>query len=474
MAGAKRPVPQNHAGGSAKTKNSKKNKQMKQLLIMAAMLVVCAVLITWTVLLMRDRIGRNAQLTEQNSDVEYLELSSEEPDQTNQTAVPEFTEATTTATTAESGDSTSSVTTTATNASAPPRVTMQSVVFSKIPTTATRPQNTQTTARQQTTTRQQTNKPQTRTNTTTAASERTTTTEAQQVTPKSAPTEAQIPFNELLAVYLGAQAQGNSAYYFDVNGNSQPTVVVRKDKEYRVISPAEHYSFSNRLGGTGGAEEHPWQTGSDFMLKEYDDGDRYIYYSSSGDNNLILGYYNCRTADNVWARLHYYQVGVSWQAEYHIAYGNIRSGDGNWTEACTDTFDAASAYDVVAADFQQPLEKELRSHNMAMGSWGEYKEVKANQQADALWEKAGTHNSGFAPQAGETCGAVTGTGTVTLYSAANPSSAAAAMLPAGTLLSIPKTALPIGGNMVQAQAKVNGAWVTGYLQPEHVIAWSAD
>ena len=100
-----------------------------------------------------------------------------------------------------------------------------------------------------------------------------------------------------------------------------------------------------------------------------------------------------------------------------------------------------------------------------------YSEIKPNQQSDALWGKAGAHNNGFAPQSGETYGVVTGSGNVTLYTAANTGSAAAASLPAGTFLSVPKDALPAGGNMVSVQAKVNGTWVSGFIQPEHLAAW---
>ena len=58
--------------------------------------------------------------------------------------------------------------------------------------------------------------------------------------------------------------------------------------------------------------------------------------------------------------------------------------------------------------------------------------MEANQQSDALWEKAGSHNTGFAPQSGETYGVAADSASV--YSAANTTSAVAATLPAGTLL----------------------------------------
>lgn len=464
MAGANGAAPNGKSGGSGKKKIDQK-KQLKQLIGMAAALIVCAVLITWTVLLMKDRLGQGAELNEQNSTVEYYELSSAEddPEEATQTAVPEFTEATTTTTTVGSTDSTESGTTTATNATAPKRVTVQSVQFSKVPATATRTVATTVAAG-----KTQSPKTQTKNNQTTAATERTTQTEPKQVTPDSAPTEAQLPYNELLALYLGAQSQNDEAFFADANGTSPATVVLHGNQAYRVVTPADGCNLGKWLGGTGGTEEHSWQTGTGFRLYQYEDGDRYLYYSSSGDSYQVLGYYDCRTGDNVWARLHYYQVGVGWQAEYHIIHRDGQGGSG--TEIYNSTFDAEAVY-TISAEFEQQLEKELQARGMSAGNWNNYSEIKPNQQSDALWGKAGTHNNGFAPQSGETYGVVTGSGNVTLYSAANTGSAAAASLPAGTFLSVPKDALPAGGNMVSVQAKVNGTWVSGFIQPEHLAAW---
>lgn len=465
MAGAKGSAPNGKPGVSAKKKEEQK-KQMKQLIIMAVILLVCAVLITWTVLLMKDRYRQRAELNEQSSAFEYYELSSAEddPEQTAPTAVPEFTEATTTASTTGSTDTTVSGTTTLTNATAPKHVvTAQSVQFSKIPATATKAQYTTAAA----------GRTQTKNNQTTAVTERTTHTEPQQVTPDTAPTEAQIPYNELLALYLGAQAQGNAAYFIDANATSPATVVMHGAQAYRVSSSADGYSLYNWLGGTGGTDEHSWQTGVDFRLYQYESGDRYIYYTSAGDSYQVLGYYNCRTCDNVWARLHYYQVGVGWQAEYHIIHSNRPDNmNGSGTEIYNSTFDAESVY-TISTEFEQQLEKELESRGMSAGNWGNYVEIKANQQSDEIWGKAGTHNNGFAPQAGETYGVVTGSGNASLYASANTGAAVSASLPAGTFLSVPKNALPVGANMVAVQAKINGTWVSGYIQPERLMAWSA-
>lgn len=471
MAGANETAPQNSSGGSGNKKKSKQKKQIQQLGIMAGALIVCAVLVTWTVLLMKDRLAQNRQMTEQDSMVDLLELSgndSDDPEETQATTVPEYTEITTTTGTTGTGDGTGTGTTTATNATAPKRVTVQSVFFSKIAATSTKALHT-TQAGKITTQAGKTTAPNNKTTAahTTAATVQTTHTEAKQLTPDSAPTAAQIPYNELLAIYLGAQAQGDSAYFVDC---SVPTVVLQRNDGLYVVSETDEYSVRDRLGGTGNADENPWQTGAAFQVKQYEADDPFIYYASSGAEYQVVGYYNCRTCDNIWARMHYYQVGVDWQAEYHIFYGNRPdSPNGILTETATGTTDAEGQYN--SSEALSQLEKELQSRGMSAGSWSSYKTVEANKQTDALWSKAGSHNDGFAPQAGESCAAVKGTGTAVMYSEANASSAATATLPAGTLVSIPKNALPLSGTMVPVQAKINGTWVPGYMQSENLIAW---
>ena len=467
MAGVNGTGPQKRTGGTAKKKSSKQQKQMKQLVMMAGLLIVCASLITWTVMLMKDRYDQEHQVTEQSSSFELQEMdrsSSETSEETTYTAVPEFTEATTTATETETGVTTTG-TTALTAATAPKTVTVQSVSFSKISVTATKATASKSTA----TKAQHTTLAGGKTTVqTTVSTERTTHTELQQLTPNSAPTAAQVPYNTLLALYLGAQSQGNSACYVDADG--APTVVLHGGQAYRVVSPANDYSLYNWLGGTGGSEENPWQTGAAFTLKSYEDNGSYIYYTSSGADYQVIGYYNCKTCDNVWARLHYFQVGVGWQAEYHIFYCNRPdSTNGSETEVLNGTCDAQAMYE--ADEAVEQLKKELQNRGMSAGSWGDYKLMEANQQSDALWEKAGSHNTGFAPQSGETYGVAADSASV--YSAANTTSAVAATLPAGTLLSIAKSALPIGSEMVPVQAKINGTWVSGYMQPEHVLAWIA-
>ncbi|MBP0968067.1 MAG: hypothetical protein J5722_10555 [Oscillospiraceae bacterium] len=477
MAGARDTGPHRNAGGSANKKSSNQKKQTKQLIIMAVMLIVCAALITWTVLLMKEKIAQQHQMTEQDSMVDLVEMSRGETSETSEvtypTEVPEFTAATTTATASGTGD-TSTTATTMTHATAPKRVTVQTVSFSRVTLTSTKAQHTTPAGGKQTTqaggkaTTQagRTTQSSKATAQTTASTAQTTHTDAQKLTPNSAPTAAQLPFNELLALYLGAQAQGDSAYFSD---GDVPTVILHGDKAYRIATAENDYAMTHWLGGTGGTDENPWQTDKPYTLKAYQDGDPYIYYTSNsgtGGEYQVIGYYNCKTGENIWARLHYYQVGVGWQAEYHI----MNSQNGTATELFTSTSDAEALYESNAAIEQ--LEKELQSRGMSAGSWNSYVSLEPNQQSDALWSKAGEYNKGFAPQSGETCGAVSGTGNATVYSAANTTSAAAALLPAGTLLSIPKNAVPVGTDMVPVKAKVDGTWVSGYMQPQDVLAWA--
>lgn len=459
MAGGNGSAPRKSFGGSGKKLSKKQQQQMKQLGVMAGVLVVCAILVTWTVLLMMDRYQQNQLITEQNSTVDFLEVSrndDDDPEETRQTTVPEFTERTTTATTDGTGTETS--TTKMTNATAPKRVTVQSVSFSKKKTTTTKAK----------TTNQTTSSGKTTSQTTTDGAEQTTQTTAQQLTMDSAPTAAEIPYNELLALYLGAEAQGNEAFFVD---SASPAIVLRGEKAYYVISEADDYNFSNMLGGTGDADENPWQTGTSFQIKQYEDGDPYIYYASTGNAYQVLGYYNMKTCDNVWARLHYYQVGVDWEVEYHIFHDKLlESTDDARTEIYTGTCAAEALYESAAALDQ--IEASLKSQGISAGAWSDYQEVEADQQRDALWSKAGDHNKGFAPQSGESYAAVCGTGDAVMYSEADSTSAAVASLPAGTLVSIPKNALPLGTAMVSVQVNINGTWVSGYMQPDQLIAWS--
>ncbi len=474
MSEAKKPAPQ-----GSRSKNSKKQQnQVKQIIIMACVMAVCAGLITWTVMLMKDRFDQEAQLNEQNSVVDFFELSSAEssdPEDSEVTAVTSVGTDVTTGTSADESGSTTSDSTTATNATAPPRVTVQSVSFSKVSMTSTKPlPNHNTTAKTAHNSTTQTfnakTQPQTQAQTTTVTH---TETKPQNLVPDSVPSADQIVYNQLLALYLSAQNQGNSAYYFDQAGNGKATVVLHGSHAYRPVSEANGLGLYNRLGGTGGSDEHTWQTGAGFRLYQYDDTDRYIYYASQGEHYQVIGYYNTRTCDNVWARLHYYQLGVAWQAEYHILFDNQPDSlNGQHTEILSGTCDTDEEYKL-SNDFEQQLLKELQNRGMSAGSWGDYAEVKSNQQTEinALWNKAGSYNKEFTLQAGGVYGAVGGNASVQLFLEANNSSAAAT-LPAGAFLSVDKDALPPGENMMPVKALVNREWISGYVSGNSVIVWS--
>lgn len=435
-------TPKQNTGRGNTAKNKKQN-QTKQMIGMAVVLAICAVMVTWTVMLMRERFAETDILNEQRSSVDIWEMSSAED--SVQTAVPEFTEKPVTTTTVSTGTETTT-TTTQTNATAPPKVTVQDPHLVKLSTT----KSTQTTAAQ-------------------PSGGGTTSTEPQGA-PSNSPSGSEIAYSRLLALYLGAQNQNGSAYFADAYGDAEPTVVLHGTGAYYVASAADNFSTYNPLGGTGGTEEHSWQTDSPFRIYQYDDDSRYLYYSSQGNNYEVIGYYDPATCENVWARLHYYQLGVGWQAEYHINHcARPDSLNGTQSELYSGTFDVDALY-TLSEDFMQTLVEELHNRGMSVGSWTNYKEISANAQADALRSKAGSYNMGFAPQSGDTYGVVaSGGATVTLRDA---SGASLAVLPDGALLSVPASALPLGTGATEVSAQVNGTWKKGYLDSASILVWS--
>ncbi|MBR4199953.1 MAG: hypothetical protein IKQ91_01585 [Oscillospiraceae bacterium] len=445
----RQPVKQSGSGTAAKKKNSKKN-QRTQLIMMVAALVVCAVLITWTVMLLRERLAENRIMNEQSSSVQVWEQSSaEETEEPLKTAVPEFQEATvtTTSTTEYTGTTES---TRPPDATAPPAVKVQDPHFVK----ATSVKGKQTTNSQH------------------SASGGTTYTETQPV-PENVPAGTQIPYNQLLALYLGAQAQGGHAYFMDGAGNAEPTVVLHGNSGYYVVSAADEFSVKNRLGGTGGSAEQPWQTGADFKLYQYDDNGRYLYYSSQGNNFQIIGYYNAATCENIWARLHYYQLGAGWQAEYYIHHCNRPdSMNGTESELNSGTFDTQELYGI-PAEFLQILSQDMLAKGMSAGNWNGYYEITVDSQEAVLRAKAGNYNSTFTPAAGSVYGVVhSGGGTATLRNAA-VAGATVANLPDGAFLSVPSAALPLTDGTVSVSAMVNGEQMTGYLDSKYILVWPA-
>lgn len=444
------------SGSAPKKKNGKQLSQTKQIILMAVAVLFCAVLITWTVLLMRERLAENNQNTNEISRSDLAEMTGAMTTVTTQTdAGPaEFTEAATTSDTGTT-DASSTATSALTNATAPAAITVQPSNFSKVTG------NGKTTARGG----QTTQAGQTTSTTTTAAAA------APVVQPTDQPAEGQIGYNKLLALYLAA-SQNGSAYFVDAQGSSQPTVILHSSGGYYAASPADDFSTRNRLGGTGDASEHPWQTGSGFNFMQYDAGSRFIYYASQGNNYQILGYYDTATCENVWARLHYYQLGVEWQTEYHVHYSHRTDrADGTQTELQFGTCAASGLYQV-PLDFEHILDTELQSRGMSIGSWASYAEMQPNNAADsqALRSKAGSYNSSFTAAAGETYAVVTESNAALSETAGG---AAFAMLPAGAIVGIGTDALPLNGGAVSVRAVVNGETLNGFMNSAQLLAWSA-
>lgn len=440
--------PKQSSGRSAAAKKKQQN-QTKQLIVMAVILVICAVLITWTVMLMRERLAETGTLNEQLSSVDIMEMSSaEDPAEGTQTSVSESAERTVTSATETTSETGTTDTTRMSDATAPPSVVVQDPHF--VAKSTTKPK--QTAEAQQT-------------------GSGTTHTEPQGI-PSNAPSGSEVGYNQLLSLYLGAQHQGGSAYFADAYGEAEATVVLHDTGAYYVISAADGFSTYNWLGGTGNADEHPWQTDAAFRIYQYDDDSRYLYYSSQGNNYEVIGYFDPATCENVWARLHYYQLGVGWQAEYHIShYQRPDSLNGTQTELYSGTFDTDTLY-TISEDFMQTLVSELQNRGISVGSWSDYTELSANQQADAIRRKAGSFNSSFAPKAGESYGVVaSGSGSVTLRETAAASGTALAYLPDGAFVSIPTTSLPLGNGAVAVSALVNGTWLTGYLNGADILSW---
>ena len=458
MSDAKQPAPKKSGG-------KEKPNQVKQVIIMAVTLAVCAGLITWTVMLMRSRAAENEMMNEQSSAVDIHEQTGINTVTDTTTTVTEysgFQVSSTTSASTTNDETTSSATTATTPATAPATITVQSANFSKVSTTAT----ARTTAHHST----HSDTTHSKDSGTTTSTDATTHTEPV-LTPTEKPEGAQITYNQLLALYLGAEQAGDSAYYIDAHGDSAASVILHGSHAYYVASPEDQSGLYNRLGGTGDSAEHPWQTESAFRIYQYDGTNRCVYYTSQGNNYQIIGYYDTVTGENVWARLHYYQLGVAWEAEYHIIYSHRPdSANGIQTEVDSGTCAADELY-AISTEFEQALTKELQSRSISAGSWAEYVEIQPNAQADisTLWSKAGSYNTDFEVQTGGSY-AVVGEKGASLKDAEG--NAVIAELPAGAFISVDNGALPAGGGQVAVHALVNGAWKSGYIDSSALLAWS--
>lgn len=461
MGEVKKPSAGSKNGSKQNAKKNAKQVQRKQIAAMAGAIVFCAVMITWTVMLVRERLSRY-DTNEQTSIADFTEISGwddEDPDATTTTRpvyAPWYEDETTTAPLSTTNGTTTS--TTATNATAPPNITPQSPNFIPAGTAA----SARTTA-----TSTESNAPAATETTTTAVQ-----TQPPQTPNTAAPAGEQIAANQMLAIYLAARGSGSSAYYVDAYGNSHPAVIMTGTSGLRIMTSAAAITEQNLLGGTGESTEHTWQTGAPFRVFTYDSGNRYLYYTSEGNNFRIVGYFDLTTCTNVWARLHYYQIGVDWQAEYHISrYVRPEASFGTVSEISSGTGDAGEPYGTVAA-FEQELARALQTSGIPAGDPTGFTELAANDpnDLDVLRARAGDYNNGFSPQAGYVYGAVNAlTGTVTLRGGAGSDTGSLAAVPAGSFLSVDTA--HISGGWVPVRVLMNGSWIDGYISSEYVLLW---
>ena len=469
--------------------------QKKQLIIMAVVLALCAVLVTWTVLLLKDRFDRN-QTNEQVSPFDLAEVSDN-------------SETVTTAPVTGGGmweDVLAGVTTVTsvktrvtlpTTESAPPatrKLVTQSAVFIKVTTAKTAVTTKKnsaaaaagttkkaggagsaTTASAGSRTTATTAKPQTTAHSTMPpATTHPQTATHPQTTPAPAtaapPSSAQVIYNQLLAIYLGAGTQNGKAYYYEPTAAGQPTVVIgNADSGYDSVFRASDCVKRISLGGTGDSNENPWQTGADFTFRK-NNGSNYAFYESEGSNNRIVGAFNPDTGDNVWMRLHYTEENGTVKAEYHL-YRKNASGVQN--ELSAGTGDADRVY-ALPADIAQIAV----AAGFPSGDISSLPEVSANSQDDlsALKNRAGTYNDSFTLQPGALYGAI-GANADNVYLRAGMSLASniIASLPAGTFVCVDSGFDPDNpGVWCPVSVFVNGTWNSGYVSAVYVLTWKSE
>ncbi len=469
----------------------KKMSQKKQMIIMVAVLAVCAVLVTWTVLLLKDRFGQDPT-NEQNSQFDIAQVDSEA-----ETTAP-VTEATglgmwedvlagSDTTPTRRTLTLSDITTTATQPVTKKLVT-QAAVFIKLTTAKTNAthkkttttttvskkpngqngttgaQNHATTASQQAGTHT-TASPHT-THTQTATQPPQTTPAPSNVTP---PSSAQVIYNQLLAVYLGAGAQNGRAYYFEPAGNDLPTVVIGNQNGYRAVCKSDQSASTVRLGGTG--DENPWKTGADFTFRKNTGGTNYAFYESQGSNNKIMGAFNPNTGDNIWMRVQYTEENGAVKAEYHI-YRQTAAGAS--TELSGGTCNADSVY-AIPAD----LAAITAAAGFPAGDLSSLPEVTANAQGDlaALRNRAGTYNDDFSLAKPDCMYGVISANADSAYLRAGMSYASniIASLPAGTFVSVDGNFDPDDATVwCPVSVNVNGTEQSGYVSRVYVLTWKAE
>lgn len=453
-----------------KKNGSKKMSQGKQIAMMAAALVVCAVMITWTVLLMRQRLGLN-DTSEQSSGVDVLELPPEDPlqtttsDVTRVTALPWSDEDSTTAapkTTDPNATTTSTSATNATAATAPLRT--QAANFVRRGTTSRQPATGAAGTTASPTTHTQAQQPPQ----TTAPAQQPQETQPQAPAPVSPPTGAQIPYSQLLAMYLGAQQSGGTAYFADGYGNAQPMVVLGDQTGLYAVSPVGDISKKHRLGGTG--DENPHPTAQPYRLYQCDGStSRSVYYISRGTDCMTLGYIDAATCKQVWASLQYVQAGAEWQFNYTIMN---TAADGTSSAAGSGQSNTAELYGSSEA-FNQEFTNALQAAGIQAGNPDSYPEFQANEANDTstLWSKAGSYNSSFSLQGSGTYGVViTVNDSANLRAGTTTASNIVAVIPPGSFLSVDRSGTVNG--WVPVSALVNGTWHSGYMSSELLMTWN--
>ena len=449
---------------------TQKMSQGKQIAIMAGALAVCAVMITWTVILMRQRLGLN-DTSEQSSGVDVMELPPEDYLSTTTTDVtaanvrPWSEEDITTAKPKETDPNATTTSTSATNATAATApLATQAANFVRRGTTARQPAATQATAAPAApTTHTQAQQPP---QTTVQPQE----TQPQTPAPVSPPTGAQIPYSQLLAMYLSAQHSGGTAYFADGFGNAQPMVILGNDHGLFAVSPVGDISKTHRLGGTG--DDNPYPTAQPYRLYQCDGGSsRAVYFTSTGADCKTVGYIDAATCRQVWASIKYTQAGAEWQTNYTIMN---TAADG--TSAAVSTNQAAAAELFGNSDaFNQEFSAALQAAGIQTGDPASYPEFQANESNDSstLWSKAGSYNSGFSLQGNGAYGVViTVNDNANLRAGTTIASNIVASIPPGSFLSVDRSGTVNG--WVPVSALVNGTWHSGYMSSELLMTWNPD
>lgn len=486
---------QNAGKQNDQPKQSKQPNQKKQLIMMTGALALCAVLVTWTVLLLKDRLGDTDTI--QTSQFEITEMNS-----APETTAPApglwedvLTEPLSTKALTETG---TGMTTTSADPSltTTKKIPVQTANFVKLttvrPVVTTKKTNAPatthsqhaahtTTAKATVTTAKTTHAaPATSSTTAKQTTHTQTVTQAPQTTPPptpapNPPSGAQILYNQLLAAYLGAGAQGGEAYYAEPAGSGQPTVILgNRESGYRGVVQTDQSVKTVLLGGTGDGNENPWQTDAGFNFRKCENGGSFVFYDSEGSNHKVFGAFNPDSGDNIWTRIQYSGEEGAYKAEYHIYKKNA---SGAQSELLNGTGDAAALY-AMPAELDAGIDLALQAIGIPAGDPELYPALAANSQGDisALRSRAGSYNNDFTLQSGGMYGVI-GANSDVVYLRAGMSMASniIASLPAGTFVSVDSGYDPdSSGVWCPVSVFLNGTWQSGYVSAVYVLTWKAD